>query len=366
MDHSNALLVLKYAGTATAALYAGYQLVADYRERHGSVPSHPGRRAKRLKIALAFVAIGALMSLLGDIGSEYRNARDKLATDSLAAIDRDQRIQEAAMIVRSLREQLGEVRAVQATLTDQQEELKRQSGALNAQRQVQERLSREMTTTAGRAAENIELSSSVLKETVDRADVIEVEIQFSVNPASLRKRGSTEPLLPRFMLDAMETHLDTAEVAVGEREKVIYMMRSQPGEVFRQLLKNWEVWVAFNRNGSADQHDMFFSRRNSDGVQGVSVVGIDPEPFRGYALRGVLCSVRYSFVPNRAEGYRMFSDFSNKYWQTWVQMDPALAQLRSVSLYLGAGATRSRLTVTDFRGTMGYSKWAYQSSAQLP
>ncbi|HEU4556464.1 MAG TPA: hypothetical protein VFS20_01400, partial [Longimicrobium sp.] len=66
------LNVLKYLGTATAAMYAVYQLFLDYRDKRSGTPSDPERHAKRLTIALGFVAVGALISLFGDIGKDLR------------------------------------------------------------------------------------------------------------------------------------------------------------------------------------------------------------------------------------------------------------------------------------------------------
>jgi hypothetical protein len=347
-------LVVKLIAAAVAAAFGFYATFHDLREDRDGKKVLVGKG----KLGIALLIVATLLSMSSDAVQAYKDARERArAADEEAQKRRedDQKrredVERIQRITHQLDEQLATSRETSGVLSDALKTLKGNTdslGLISGGLGTQLAITKGVSTNLGGVARNLMLTSNtsnrILEETVERVDSLEVRVFVAIDPFAV-KDASGKSVLSEGAVKLLEQDragaIDLSEY--GESQKVILADLQRHHELVRQLVfEEWEIGIILDKF-----HDeffdflpnMLFTQHGYQGALDMFTVAMSEQKLTGVrehkGYRGVVCMVTYTIPPNRAVGFRKFSDLNGANWLVSLRADWNVLEVEGAMLSAG-------------------------------
>ena len=150
MNTESVFLVLKYTGSIIAGLYGLYAtLTSFYVEKDGKRIF-----SKKGYFGITLLTISVLLSLLSDVTKDLKEKKENEDKRTRENNEREARLAREENIIKSLTAQLG----------------------------ITQKISQDLEVTENKIAKTSEVTSEILRESLERVEDFEVQLFISINP----------------------------------------------------------------------------------------------------------------------------------------------------------------------------------------
>ena len=305
-------MVLKYCGSVIGATYGLYATLTDFHEQKS------GKKvlSKKGRIGILILVLSSLLTLITTGISDYKEQKDKEVTVKAEAAKRAETLEKEEKIINSLKEQLEISDKLSKNTT-----------------QLSEKLSETSTSIENTAA----LSHSVLKETVDRINHLEITVRFWLHPKFLIENESLELSEDFIALCKKESLFE-----FGPLDSARALVKKYSPRLANAILDSFSFYTILSKATAPiystsipfedNTHFFQYSSRKADIINFDLILPYDaPTTFEDHWVLYFTVSYRIPFQSN--SGITKNTDFNGKWWYIHLVLDrPSILQKNQMTL----------------------------------
>lgn len=199
----------------------------------------------------------------------------------------------------------------------------------------------------------VDVTNRILTQTLERADVIEIEIFADIDPLKFTNANG-QSILSKQMQELLGAERSgIREFDVQYYKPLVIELQKNAALIRDQVFRDWELGIRLD--------GAWIRRQQTDGLTALVISHVNGEAFRS----GVQCWITYRISPNRLAGLRTYRDFNGKNIQFSVTADQNLLDVTTIRIHFGEGGNLEPLFVHRKNFTIvGNGQW--EASIQIP
>jgi hypothetical protein len=325
------LILLKFAGSITAATYGVYATLTNFKEEKDGkqVLSRKGYVGIALLIASASLSLSttAITDYSDKVDRDKRKA-DDIKQQVIEAKEREDDLKNIKEIVDGLgtvKANLGEARQ---SLEDSSQVTKGISSNLGIQLRVSDLMSTRLTGAAATLLRTSEVTNTLLRESTENVGFIDVTLEFIIDPAHLKDENG-HPMVSRALITALE------EGRPDAISNIVKQFKARPsqirGSVSQGLLMGSYLGKETDKREPFGLFQQYKQADTFSGSDRALVFWIAEKSLSGTSGM-ITCVLKYRSTPNRFAGIRTFKDLNGLTWGITLNIDPELSNVLKPSV----------------------------------